>query len=70
MIIALTIVNPWTINHVTYRLGTIDISNTKHVKKKIDEELTPVTWHPTRVWDWCISQNEKKEVESFLADET
>ena len=43
----------------------INVSNTKHLKK-IDQELRPVAWHPTRVWDWCMSENEKKEVSSFF----
>ena len=21
----------------------------------------PVVWHPDRWWDWCMSENEKKE---------
>ena len=23
-------------------------------------------WHPTRWWDWCLSEDEKKEIEPFL----
>ena len=47
--------------------GIVDIRNTQHVKK-IDERLLPVASHPTRVWNCCISQDEKIEVESFLID--
>ena len=25
-----------------------------------------VAWHPTRWWDWCMSEEEQKEIESFL----
>ena len=25
-----------------------------------------VTWHPRRLWDWCVLEDEKKETESFL----
>ena len=29
----------------------------------------PVAWHPTKWWDCCISDDEKKEKEPFLIDE-
>ena len=29
----------------------------------------PVAWHPTRSWDWCMSENEIKEIKPFLIDE-
>ena len=22
----------------------------------------PVAWHPKRWWDWCVSEDEKKEI--------
>ena len=22
----------------------------------------PVAWHPNRWWDWCMSEDEKKEI--------
>ena len=24
-------------------------------------ELLPIAWHPSRYWDWCMSEDEKKE---------
>ena len=32
----------------------------KAQKAKIKEELLPVAWHPDRVMDWCMSEDEKK----------
>ena len=29
----------------------------------------PVAWHPTRWWDWRVSEDEKKEREPYLIDE-
>ena len=29
----------------------------------------PVTWHPTKWWHCCFSEDEKKEIEPFLIDE-
>ena len=33
----------------------------KTQKAKIKEELLPITWHPNRYWDWCVSEDEKKK---------
>ena len=30
-------------------------------RAKIKEELMPIAWHPSRWWDWCMSEEEKKE---------
>ena len=35
----------------------------KAQKAKIKEELMPIAWHPSPWWDWCISDDEKKETE-------
>ena len=29
----------------------------------------PVAWHPTRWWDWCVSEAEKKGKKTFLTSE-
>ena len=29
-------------------------------KASIKEEHLPITWHPSRYWDWCMSEEEKK----------
>ena len=31
------------------------------------KELMPVAWHPSRHWDWCMSEDEKKEREKLWA---
>ena len=36
-------------------------------KASIKEELMPVTWHPSRYWDWCMSEEEKKRAEALCA---
>ena len=28
----------------------------------------PVAWYPTRWWDWCIPEDEKKVIESIHTD--
>ena len=29
-------------------------------KAKTKEELMPIAWHPNRVMDWCMSEDEKR----------
>ena len=41
-----------------------------HKKRKaqtasIKEELLPVAWHPSRYWDWCMSEDEKRDAEAL-----
>ena len=38
----------------------------KAQKAKIKEELIPIAWHPSRWWDWCVPEDEKKETENFF----
>ena len=32
----------------------------KAQKTSIKKELLPIAWHPSRWWDWCMSEDEKK----------
>ena len=25
----------------------------------------PIAWHPSRYWDWCMSEDEKRETEKL-----
>ena len=34
-------------------------------KSKIKDELMPIAWYPSRYWDWCVPEDEKKETEQF-----
>ena len=42
--------------------GTMAIK-TKGSKNLNKKEVIPVTWHPSRWWDCCMSEDEKKETE-------
>ena len=35
-------------------------------KKGITKELMTVAWHPTRWWDWCIPEDDKKEIKPIF----
>ena len=38
----------------------------KTQKAKIKDELMPIAWHPSKWWDWCVSEDKKKETENFF----
>ena len=33
----------------------------KAQKSKTKDELMPVAWHPSRWWNWCVPEEEKRE---------
>ena len=35
-------------------------------KASIKEDLMSITWHPSRWWDWCVPEDEKRETENFF----
>ena len=37
-----------------------DYKKRKAQKSSIKDELMPIAWHPSRFWDWCMSEDEKK----------
>ena len=37
--------------------------------KKTSEEFIPIEWHPKRGWNFCASENEKKENRFLLSNE-
>ena len=41
----------------------------KEPKKELNEELMSVAWHPKRWWDWCVSEDEKMEVDSMFIED-
>ena len=39
----------------------------KAQKAQIKKELLPIAWHPSSWWDWCVSEDKKKETEKLWA---
>ena len=39
----------------------------KAQKAQIKKELMPIAWHPSRWWDWCVPEDEKKETVTMWA---
>ena len=36
-------------------------------KAQIKKELLLIAWHPSSWWDWCVSEDKKKETEKLWA---
>ena len=43
-----------------------DYQKRKAEKASVKEELLPITWHPSRWYDWCVPEDEKKETEKLF----
>ena len=54
--------DPETIIHVRLLAWRNAFEKRKAFKKEMSKELILVALHPTRWWDWCMSENEKKEI--------
>ena len=44
-----------------------DYKKGKAQKTLIKEELLPIAWHPSKYWDWCMSEDEKQDTEKLRA---
>ena len=44
-------------------------SKYKALEKELSEELMTVSWHPNRWWDWCVSEEGKKEIDPIFFEE-
>ena len=42
-------------------IGIVNMKNPMHLKK-ISKELMPIAWHPERWWNFCLPEDEKKEI--------
>ena len=39
----------------------------KAQKASIKDEVMPIAWHPSRWWNWCVSEDEKNETEKLFS---
>ena len=44
-----------------------DYKKCRAQKAQIKEELKPITWHPSRCWDWCMPEDEKERIKEIFA---
>ena len=42
-----------------------DYQKRKAQKAQTEKKLLPIAWHPSRWWDCCMSEDEKKETEKL-----
>ena len=47
---------------------TIRFKKCKALKKMISEELMPIAWHPKRWWNFCLSEDKKKQIETLFIE--
>ena len=61
--------DPGTIIHVRLSAWHIKFEKRKTLEKELNEELMSVAWHSSRWWDWCVSEDEKKEIDPIFIEE-
>ena len=59
---------PDTITRVRLLAWHINFEKRKVLNKKISEELMLIAWHPKRWWNFCMSEDEKKEIEPIFTE--
>ena len=47
-------------------LSMLKLKNAKHLKKELNEELMLISWHRKRWQNFCMSEDEKKEIEPIF----
>ena len=57
--------NSFFIKHIVRLLAWHIKSEKSKALKKDSEELMPITWHPRRWWNFCMSEDEKKKQTNF-----
>ena len=60
--------DPDTIILIRLLAWHIKFEKRKELKKTISEELMLIAWHPKRWWNFCISEDEKKEIEPTFTE--
>ena len=47
--------------------GVVNLKNTKHLKNGKRGKMT-IAWHPKRCWNFCMTEDEKKEIEPIFTE--
>ena len=61
--------DPDIIIHVRLLAWHTKFEKGKALKKDISEELMPAALHSNRWWDWCMVEDEKKEIDPIFIKE-
>ena len=51
---------------ITLLAWHIKFKKREKLKKEPSEKLIPVAWHSDRRGDWCVSEDEKKEINAMF----
>ena len=55
-------------NQDSFFVKHIKFEKRKELKKELSEELMPAVWHSNRWWNWCMSEDEKKEIDPMFIE--
>ena len=61
--------DPVTIVLIRLLSWHIKFEKREELKKELSKELIPIAWHPNKWCDWCISEDEKKEIDPMFIEE-
>ena len=50
-------------------LDMLNLKKCKALEKELNDELMSVAWHPKRWWVFCVSGDEKKEIDAIFIEE-
>ena len=57
--------DPETIIHIRLLGLHVKLEKREALKKELNEELMLAAWHPRRWWNFCMSEDEKKNRTNF-----
>ena len=60
--------DPETIIHIRLLAWHIKLEKRKALRKELNEEIMPIQWHSKRWQNFCMSEDEKKEVEPIFTE--
>lgn len=55
--------NKYTLNYVISLINIYEQMRTQERLKIYEEELVVKTWHPSRLMNWCLDTEEKRDFE-------
>ena len=61
--------DPDTVIHIRLLAWHIRFEKRKALTKMISEALIPIAWHPKRWWNFCMSEDVKKETEPIFTEQ-
>ena len=59
---------PETIIHIRLLTWHIRFKKRKALKKALNEELMIIAWHPRTWWNFCMLEDEKKDIEPIFTE--